>query len=150
MNSLQKYLTANGLFSFLSGLILIFLHKRAAQLFELENSNPFWIIGIGILFFAFTVFLEAKKQRPIYVLLIIVEDLIWVAASILLLALDPFNISVLGNLLIGAVAFIVLFFAIGQSKALAQVDRVSDHGTKRFTYERTLKAPQTSNLENYL
>lgn len=44
----------------------------------------------------------------------------WIIAIIIILIFGFFDISPLGILIIGIVAFIVLFFAIGQSVGIAQ------------------------------
>lgn len=120
MNKLQKALGINALFSGISGIMAIILHRSLANLFGLEQSDVFWMVGIALIFFASTILLEVKKQRRIAILWIITQDFIWVIASAVLLILQPFNISSAGNSIIAVVALIVLGMAINQSKALAQ------------------------------
>jgi len=114
MNNLQMSLAGNATFSILSGLGLIFLHKKIAELFHLQNSTVFWVIGLGLLFFAITIIIQIKKQNRKRVLFIIVQDLLWVVGSLFLLVLNPFSISSFGNTAIGIVAGIVLLFAISR------------------------------------
>ena len=120
MNNLQMSLAGNATFSSLSGLGLIFLHQKIAELFHLENTTVFWVLGIGLLFFAITILIQIKKQNRKGVLFIIVQDLLWVVGSLLLLILNPFSISSFGNIAIGIVAGIVLLFAILQWLSLPQ------------------------------
>ena len=155
MKNLQISLAANGIFSSISGAVLILTHQKTAQLFGVESSTVFWVIGIGLLLFALSIFIEVKKQRSIFVLLIIVQDVLWVFGSGAVLAFRPFHISPIGNLAIAVVALIVLFFAMAQSKALAQVDTSSEKGMKRFVFERNVNASKAeswkviSDVANY-
>lgn len=121
MNSLQKALTTNAIFSSCSGLIMLFFRTPLAQLFGLEAALPFLIIGIALLIFAFSILVEIKWQRPKLVYNIIVQDLLWVLGSIILLLWQPFGISTTGNILIAIVAGVVLIFAVWQYQALLQL-----------------------------
>jgi len=141
---LQKSLRLNAIFSGLSGITLIALNKHLANLFETPNTIVFVIIGIVLLFFTTTVFYEIIKQRPIAILWIIVQDFLWVASSIILVAIDPFEISKTGNSVIAIIAFVVLFMGINQSKALAQIDSTNNKKNKHLKFERVIKASQQS------
>lgn len=125
MNHLQKALLANALFSGLSGIILIALSKQISKLFEISNQSIFWIVGIALIFFSLTIVFEMKKQKPLRVKIIIIQDFLWVIASIILLIIQPFEISVSGNIIIAVVAMVVLFMAINQSRALAKINITS-------------------------
>lgn len=59
-----------------------------------------------------------------------------------MLIVRPFDISNIGNSSIAIIAFIVLFMAINQSKALAQTIFPNKKGNKRLVYSRTVKAPK--------
>lgn len=118
MNNLQKALATNALFSSLSGLTLLVFHTAIAELFEVPNSSVFWIIGCLLLFFSLTIVLEIYKQRKWAVIWIIIQDYLWVVASVILILLPLFKISTIGNLLIAMVAIIVFLMAINQTKAL--------------------------------
>lgn len=118
MNKLQKALLTNAIFSGISGLLLIFLHPSIAELFETTNTAVFWGIGIALIYFASTIIYEYYKQRTLFVKIIIAQDLLWVVGSIVLLIWKPFEISFMGNVLIGVVALIVLFMATIQLMAL--------------------------------
>ena len=93
MNSLQKALGFNALFSALSGLTLLLFHQAVAQLFATDQGRVFWIIGLVLLFFSATILLEMKKQRGLAVLWIITQDLLWVVGSAALLIFQPFGLS---------------------------------------------------------
>ena len=147
MNALQKSLLSNGLFSLGSGVALILLYQKFAQWFEVEYESPFWIIGIGLILFSILVLVEVRRQQPLGVLLIVVQDVLWVLASFVLLVTMPFAISDLGNQLIAVVAIVVLFFALAQSRALAQVDSLPDKKMKRFVFEGIVMASKERTWE---
>lgn len=155
MNKLQKALRINAIFSGISGLGLILFYKSIAHLFGIEQNNIFWMVGAGLVFFALTIILEVKKQRRLAVLWIIIQDLIWVIGSAILLILDPFNISNLGNIIIIIIAIIVFFMAINQSIALNRTKNPNQNGRKRLTFKRTIKASKSevwkviSDVANY-
>ena len=140
MNSLQRSLTANSIFSLLSGVTLLVMAEPMAGLFNLDSPMPFWIIGVGLVLFALSVYRQVKLQSPMGVLSIIVQDLVWVLGSIVLLIFNPFQISQTGNATIAVVAFIVLGLAMAQSQALAQSDAVPGSRIKRLSFQRDVNA----------
>ncbi len=139
MNQLQGALRANAIFSSLSGLLLILFHRQTAVIFEVPKSRVFWVVGIALLYFAITLVYEIYKQRALGVLFIIIQDLLWVFASMFILLYPVFQISGAGELLIAVVALVVLFMAIWQSKALADIDS-SGSGEKQLEFERVFHA----------
>ncbi len=155
MNILQIALLGNGIFSLSTGLFLLFFKNRIAKWFGQEKSIIFLIIGLGLLYFAYSIFKQLKNPEPDAVFYIIVQDLIWVLASIVILFFKPFNITVLGNQIIIGVAFIVLFFGVGQSIGLAQTDSIKEKGIKRLSFERVINASKEntwktiSDVSNY-
>ncbi|SNR14969.1 hypothetical protein [Tenacibaculum jejuense] len=118
MNRLQKSLLTNAVFSGVSGFILILFYNSTSKVFQLNNNNVFWIIGLILLYFMVTIFYEIKKQRKIAVLWIIIQDFLWVIGSSVLLIFNPFQISNAGLTIIGVIALIVLFMGINQLIAL--------------------------------
>jgi len=155
MNQVQKSLLINALFSGFSGITLVTLSKHIARLFNISNSSVFCIIGITLIFFSMAIIYEIKRQNLVGILSIIIQDYIWVLGSIILLIIQPFEISKDGNSIIGVVALVVLFMAINQAKALAQMDSILTKGIKRLSFERTMKATKSSvwkvisNVANY-
>ncbi|AFM05454.1 oligoketide cyclase/lipid transport protein [Bernardetia litoralis DSM 6794] len=153
MNNLQKALSINAIFSGVSGTGFILFHKSMADLFAIEQNSIFWIVGIGLIFFALTIVLEVKKQRRIAILWIIIQDFIWVIASIILLLLQPFGISDAGNNIITIIALIVLVMAINQLRALVQTKNKKDK--KRLVFNRIVQANKSdvwkviSDVANY-
>ncbi|TNE55764.1 MAG: hypothetical protein EP338_03030 [Bacteroidetes bacterium] len=140
MNQLQKSLGINALFSGLSGIVLIAFNRSIADLFDVSNTTVFWGIGAALLFFTLTLVYEVKRQKPSGVLLIILQDFIWVVASTVLLIFQSVEISKIGSAVIGVVALLVLFMAINQTKALAQVDNQGIGEIKQLRFERAVNA----------
>ncbi len=140
MNKLQSSLRTNALFSGLSGIILIILHRSISQVFGAENNTVFWVIGVLLVFFAGTIIYEIRKQRSLAVLWIITQDLLWVVGSLILLVYNPFDISSNGLLLIGVVGAMVLYMAINQTKALRQIDDNPEKPGKRWRFERIVNS----------
>lgn len=155
MNKLQKALSTNAIFSVIYGLGLILFHKSIAKIFEVNSGTVFWIVGIGLLLFSLSIFIEIKKQRVKSVKKIILQDYVWVFASALMLVFRPFDISNIGNSSIAIIALIVLLMAINQSKALAQTKYPNQKGSKRLAFKRTVKASKSevwkiiSDVANY-
>jgi ribosome-associated toxin RatA of RatAB toxin-antitoxin module len=155
MNQLQKSLQLNALFSGFSGILLVAAHRNIASLFDTPNALVFQVIGAALIFFSLIIFFEIKRQNILGVLLIVIQDLLWVLGSGILLILQPFEISKSGNAIISAIALIVLLMAINQAKALAQTDGILIKGIKRLSFERTMKATKASvwkvisNVANY-
>ncbi len=148
MNQLQQSLLANALFSGVSGTLLLVFHAQLADLFSLENSTAFWIIGIALLYFTATIVYEIKMQGPRAVLWIIAQDFLWVIASLVLLVWNPFLISFAGNLIIALVALGVLLMAINQSVALAKVDNSPDTPEmKQIQFERVFSMDKQATWE---
>jgi len=142
-NTLKTALLGNALFSALSGIALIIFHRQAADLFGLEQSRPFWITGLLLLPFAFSVWVEFRKMRLKNILFIVLQDGLWVAGSLVLLVLQPFGISPAGHWIIGAVAAMVLLFGVGQSIGILQADSVSSYSRKVLSFERTVAASRS-------
>lgn len=114
MNNLQKALKTNALFSSISGIILILLNKPIAKLFGTNNNTVFCIIGLALIYFSITIRYEIKKQRKLAINWIIIQDYIWVLGSLILIIINPFEITLIGNLIIGTIALIVLYMGINQ------------------------------------
>jgi ribosome-associated toxin RatA of RatAB toxin-antitoxin module len=152
---MEKALKINALFSGVSGLTLVLFHQSIATLFDVELNSPFWMIGIGLIIFAGSILFEIRRQNTLGVLWIIIQDMVWVVASIYLLVANPFSISMIGNLTIALVAAIVLVLAINQASALSRVDTVNSKGEKQFYFKRVVASTKTetwkvvSDVSNY-
>lgn len=115
MKLLQFALIGNAGFSLLTGLILSIWSKVVADIFQAATHIPFLVIGLGLLFFAYTILIEIKPQRRVKVFSIIIQDLIWVVGSVVILLSRPLKISPVGYHWITAIAVVVLGFAILQA-----------------------------------
>ena len=118
MNSLQKALKINALFSSISGIVMILFNQSIDELFGTSNNTVFWAIGIALIYFALTITYEIKEQRKKAITWIIIQDYIWVLGSIILIIFNPFEITQMGNLIIGLIALIVLYMGINQMNEL--------------------------------
>ena len=114
MNGLQKALKNNALFSSSTGLLMILLNQQVAKLFGTNNNTVFWIVGLILIYFALTIWYEIRKQRKLAIIWIIIQDFTWVLGSLILLIFNPIKITLLGNLIIGIVALIVLYMGMNQ------------------------------------
>ena len=115
---LRKTLKRNALFSLISGLTLLIFPASIAPFMNLTNDLPMTIIGAGlVLFVMFTLFVAYQKTiRLILVKIIIIQDTLWVAGSIILLLTNPFEISNKGSFVIAIIAIAVLYFSFQQRK----------------------------------
>lgn len=144
MNKLQKALCTNSIFSGISGLGLVFFNKNIAELFGINETTVFWIIGLALIYFSLTILIEVKKQRAIAVMWIIIQDFLWVIGSVYLLIADPFKISNTGNILISIISLIVLFMGVNQSLALANMDSIGQKPKKRLAFKRVINANKST------
>jgi len=155
MNSLQKHLTANAVFSTLCGIIVLVFQEKVEQIFNVEPSNFFLVLGTLLILFALSIVVEIKKQRAIPILWITIQDMLWVIGSVILMVWNPFNISIEGNIIIGIVAFFVLLFGFGQARGLSRIDEGANRGEKVFQFERKVKGTRSqvwdviSDVANY-
>ena len=155
MNTLQKHLTANAVFSTLCGIVVLLFQKKVEQIFNVEPSNFFFILGILLIFFALTIVIEIKRQRALPVLWITIQDMLWVIGSAILLLWNPFDISIEGNIIIGIVALFVLLFGLGQARGLARIDERNKRGKKVLQFSRKVKGAKSkvwkviSDVANY-
>ena len=155
MNKLQKALSFNTLFSAISGICLISLHNAIATIFGTSNSTVFWVVGAGLVLFACTIFFEIKKQRPLAVVWIVIQDFLWVGGSLFILLTQPFNISGTGTNVIAVIALIVFSMGINQTWALAQTETNDKKGRKKLSFKRTINAKKSdvwkviSDVANY-
>jgi hypothetical protein len=118
MKELKKYLTINSLFSAISGLTMLLLSSKLNDLFNIENSYVFPIIGSNLLIFSAFVWYVSTRQltNKMLVMTITILDLFWVVGSFAIVLLGLFDISKTGNCLISIVAIWIGFLAYKQFK----------------------------------
>lgn len=134
MNKLQKALKANTLFSSISGILMILLNRQIADVFETKNTTVFLIVGVILICFAVTIWYEINKQRKLAILWIIIQDFLWVLGSLILIIFNPFQITLIGNLIIGMIAIIVMYMGVNQTIALNKTNNL--FSTNKAPYEK--------------
>lgn len=122
---LRRSLSANALFSAVSGCVLLFCSSPLQHFFGFSQPALFPLTGLCLLGFAAGVFAVALKlPRSISLVPVItLLDLLWVAGSAVIVAARLFNLSAGGYILIAAVAVIVGTLAFFQRKYFKQHDR---------------------------
>ncbi len=120
---LRRVLQANGVFSALSGLVIIASARPLASLLGLQESLTLTIIAISLLIFATTLFWNARRENinPVDAWVAVGLDVAWVVGSVVLIFAGV--LSVAGNWLVAVVADIVLLFAALQFYGLRKLRR---------------------------
>jgi len=155
MNTSKKATKLNAIATLSSGVGILAFHKQLMSIFELNNIIPFLIVGGVITFFSLTMFIEIRKQRALAILWIIVQDVLFVLASVIVLIIRPFHISDGGYLLIELFLIPIIFFIVYQSKGLARMDSKNGSNLKFMSFKRIVNANKKrvwntiSDIENY-
>lgn len=136
MNTLKLALIGNAVMSLLTGLILSIFPKQVAAIFATTQYLPFLLIGLALLYFCATIVLEVYKQRPLPILWIIIQDILWVAASAYIILARPLPISEIGYGLIAVIAVLVLLFSVFQTLGLAKLDNKEGANSKQLHFSR--------------
>jgi len=118
---LRKALLGNALFSALSGLTLLFAQKSVLRIFGLFNRVSLVVLGVGLIIFAATLVVNARRQRvkTSDAWVAVLMDVAWVLASYVLIFVLPFSKE--GKWVIGVVAELVLLFAILQFMGIRRI-----------------------------
>ena len=118
---LKSALTANAVFSGLSGVMMILFGERLNSILGVEISWLLLSIGIGLIGFSgYLFFVKSQKVVPATTAwAIVAADIMWVAGSLVVLVNPPSNMEPTGKTLVAGAALIVAIFAALQS-----------HGTK--------------------
>ena len=118
-------LTANGLFSFATGLLLSMGAGRFGSIIGFQDPRPLIAIGLGLVAFGLRLlWLARKKQvRRGDAIAISAADLAWVLGSVVLLITLPGLFNQVGVVFVLAAAFVVLTFFELQAWALWQTRR---------------------------
>ena len=117
--SLRNALRANGIFSGISGLIIVLLHSQVLNWLGISGVN-IMAIGIGLILFSTYLFWMSSRREIDKSLVsgVIGGDWAWVLASAVLLAFKGSMFSILGVFLVTDVAILVMVFAIWQQRGL--------------------------------
>jgi hypothetical protein len=120
MMSLKNVLLVNGVSSGATGLLLIIFGNTTAGLFEVSQPQAFQGVGIFLIAFAAFVIAESLQSQPRekQVRFIIVLDSLWVVASLVIVGLQLFNLSLIGYAAITVVAVWVGLMAYLQVRGL--------------------------------
>lgn len=120
MFSLPTILKINAISSGATGLGLVLFAKPMASIFGVSTTAPFIGVGLFLVTFAVFVFLVAmqKNMNENLVRTVIWLDRLWVIASMIAIFLLAGMVSLIGNLIIGAVAIWVAAMAVLQNKGL--------------------------------
>jgi hypothetical protein len=120
---LRRALQTNAVFSGISGAGLLLVAGPVARLLGLGGALPIALLGAGLLLFAAWVGYEAMqpmlRQRRARVILAL--DIAWVVASAVIIALDPFGLSIAGKWAVAAVADVVALFALAEYLGLRRL-----------------------------
>jgi hypothetical protein len=123
MITLKNVMLINAVSSGATGAGLVLASNLVANVFGTDKTQPFTGVGIFLIAFATLVYL-ASRQSPMNsnaVRLIVAGDTLWVVVSLVIVLFQIFNISMMGYLLIGAVAIWVAAMAFLQFNGLNQI-----------------------------
>ena len=118
---LRKALIANALFSSVSGLAILFAQGSVSRILGISKNIGFAILGLGLLVFAGTLVINARRQqvKTSDAWIAVVLDLAWVLGSYVLIFVAPFTTE--GKWVVGVVAELVLLFAILQFVGIRRI-----------------------------
>ena len=122
---LMRGLTMNAIFSAFSAVTMLLAADWVAAQVGLPGPANVYAIGIFLLFFAAQLgnIVRTGNIRTWEIVAIIVGDLLWVAGSVVLGVLYFRSFSMIGAVLVDAVALAILIFAIMQIRGLREYRR---------------------------
>jgi hypothetical protein len=120
---LRKTLMGNELFSILSGMTILFAQGWVLRILGLPENIGLAILGIGLLVFAVTLVINARRPqvRTSDAWIVVLLDLVWVLGSYVLIFVVPFSAE--GKWVVGAVAELVSAFAVLQFVGIRRIQR---------------------------
>ena len=120
---LRKALMGNALFSTLSGLTILFAQGWVLRILGLPSSVNLLLLGAGLIVFAVTLIINARKQqvKKSDAWIAVCMDLAWVLGSYVLIFIVPFSTA--GKWVVGVVAELVLFFAVLQFLGIRRIQK---------------------------
>ena len=112
----------NSVSSGATGLLLAIASGSMATLFGTDQAQPFLEVGIFLVLFSIIVFIIGNNNlpRPGSVRIIIMADTLWVVVSLVIVLFQLFDLSVVGYIVISAVASWVAVMAYLQFNGLKQ------------------------------
>ena len=120
---LRKALIGNALFSTLSGLTILFAQGWVLRILGLSSSVNLLILGVGLIVFAVTLVINARKQqvKKSDAWIAVLMDLAWVVGSCVLIFVVPFSTG--GRWVVALVAELVLLFAVLQFVGIRRIQK---------------------------
>ncbi|MBA4852852.1 hypothetical protein [Emticicia sp. BO119] len=122
MTTLKNVLLINALSSGVTGLLLIEFPSFIAQFFGVSQTMPFRATGIFLVAFALLVYYASRQKTTNKTLVrwIIALDLMWVADSLIVVAGQLFDFTLIGYAITSAVGLWVALMAFLQIKGLKE------------------------------
>jgi hypothetical protein len=117
--SLKTLFRANALFSIACAIDALVFTQYFAQWMGITQPIYLQLLGVGLVLFAgYVIWVSARPaiSKPL-ALQIIAADLSWVVGTVLLLTLNPFGFTMIGQTIVLVIGMIVLAFAVLQIKA---------------------------------
>jgi hypothetical protein len=120
---LLRALRLNGLFSGASALLMFAAGDWIAAQLGLNTTVPVYATAVCLVLFALQLanVVRSRAIRSWEISAIIGGDIVWVVASIVLVAMYFDSLTTIGLIMVDAVATAVLFFAIQQLRGLRSV-----------------------------
>jgi hypothetical protein len=120
---LRKALMGNALFSTLSGLTILFAQGWVLRILGLSKDVSLPILGLGLLVFAATLVINARRQqvKTSDAWIAVFMDVAWVLGSYVLIFIVPFSVA--GKWVVGLVAELVLGFAVLQFVGIRRIQK---------------------------
>ena len=120
---LRKALMGNALFSTLSGLTILLAQGWVLRSLGLAGSVNLLILGAGLIVFAITLVVNARKQqvKKSDAWIAVLMDVAWVLGSYILIFIVPFSME--GKWVVGVVAELVLVFAVLQFVGIRRIQK---------------------------
>lgn len=121
--TLKNVLLTNAISSGMTGVLLVTMPSVFTQLFETGDNTPFILVGVFLIVFSLFVLATAMKGNiPIsWTKFIITLDITWVVASAIAVIALFYTISMIGSVMILAVAGWVGMVAYFQHKNLNRI-----------------------------
>ena len=120
---LRKALIGNALFSTLSGLTILLAQGWVLRILGLPSTVTLLILGAGLIVFAVTLVINARKQqvKKSDAWIAVLMDVAWVVGSYILIFTVPFSTE--GKWVVGVVAELVLVFAVLQFVGIRRIQK---------------------------
>jgi hypothetical protein len=125
---LRKALMGNALFSTLSGVTILFAQGWVLRILGLSQDVSLAILGFGLLVFAVTLVINARRQqvKTSDAWIVVLMDLAWVLGSYVLIFVVPFSTE--GKWVVGVVAELVAGFAVLQFVGIRRIQKNEKFG----------------------